>query len=81
MSRFYIDTPNEAAQTKSGALPAASPGDAKVIRAQTEVRADERARWDADENFWKLDTWSEAELQDNARFDHYMANQHICKRA
>jgi hypothetical protein len=37
-------------------------------------RADEEARWDADANFWRLDSWSEADLCDNRRFGHYLAN-------
>lgn len=69
MNRFYTDTPG------SG-----SAGDAKTIRAQTEARADDRARWDADDNFWKLDTWSEDELADDVRFTHFLANQHLHKR-
>ena len=39
-----------------------------------ELVADQIERWDADENFWRLDTWTEAQLADNKRFNHYAAN-------
>jgi len=37
---------------------------------------DERDRWDADESFWRIDTWTDAQLADEQRFGHYMQNAH-----
>jgi hypothetical protein len=58
MSRFYLES------TDSDRLPAhlASP------------RQDQLDRWDSDPHFWKLDTWTEAELCDDQRIGHYLAN-------
>lgn len=36
-------------------------------------------RWDSDPDFWRLDTWSDAQLADNARFNYYLA--HASRRA
>ncbi len=38
------------------------------------TRADEEARYDADANFWRIDTWTQEQLADNARFGYYAAN-------
>jgi hypothetical protein len=69
MSRFYIDTPDVPHQHTT-----------QDARSRIDSRADERARWDADDRFWRIDTWTDAELCDDARFAHYMANLHVHKR-
>jgi hypothetical protein len=62
---FYRDTPD----MDPAARRAADRIDADAFEA-------ERDRWDADESFWRIDTWSDAQLADEQRFGHYMQNAH-----
>jgi hypothetical protein len=47
-------------------------------RPDANQHADEQLdRWDANPSFMNLDSWSDAELNDDRRFAHYLSRKHV----
>ena len=49
-------------------------------RASHRDSADERARWDAEPDFMRLDSWTNEQPCDHARFSHYLSRMHLRSR-
>lgn len=71
----YTDVLTEAEKAEADTARRQAKEDGETLRLDAnDAREAQNRRWDTDDAFWRIDTWTPQELADNARWSYYVSN-------